>query len=90
MYIKLAKPAALVSEFLMVAVPLIRRMPPAIEVKQVGRRPISFELKALALLIKAWHDLTYEGTMTELRDHWQEFQRYGYDEIPMQKKAALA
>jgi hypothetical protein len=33
MYIKLAKPAALVSEFLMVAVPLIKRMPPAIEVK---------------------------------------------------------
>jgi len=73
---------ALVSEFLMVAVPLIKRMPPAIEVKQVGRKPISFELKALALLIKAWHDLTYEGTVTELRDHWQEFQRYGYDEIP--------
>jgi hypothetical protein len=53
---------ALISEFLMVAVPLIKRMPPAIEMKQVGRRPISFELKALALLIKAWHDLTYEGT----------------------------
>jgi hypothetical protein len=54
---------ALVSEFLMVAVPLIKRMPPAIEVKPVGRKPISFELKAL--LIKAWHDMTYEGTVTE-------------------------
>ena len=56
-----------------------------IEVKQVGRRPISFELKAL--LIKAWHDLTYEGTVTELRDHWAEFQRYGYDEIPSDWRA---
>jgi hypothetical protein len=75
----------LVSEFLMVAIPLIRRMPPAIEVKQLGRRSISFELKAL--LIKAWHDLTYEGTVTELRDHLQEFQRYGYDEIPSDWRA---
>ena len=66
----------------MVAVPLIRSLPPAIEEKPVGRKPISFELKALALLIKAWHDLTYEGTVAELRDHWQEFQRYGYEAIP--------
>jgi len=73
---------ALVSEFLMVAVPLVRSLPPAIKPKPVGAKPISFELKALALLIKAWHDLTYEGTVAELRDHWQEFQRYGYDEIP--------
>jgi hypothetical protein len=47
-------------EFLMVAVPLIRSLLPAIEVKRVGRKPISFELKTL--LIKTWHDLTYEGT----------------------------
>lgn len=73
---------ALVSEFLMVAVPLVRSLPPAIKPKPVGAKPISFELKALALLIKAWHDLTYEGTVTELTDHWAEFQRYGYDEIP--------
>ena len=73
---------ALVSEFLMVAVPLVRSLPPPIKEKPVGRRPISFELKALALLIKAWHDLTYEGTVAELRDHWGEFRRYGYEEIP--------
>jgi len=70
------------SEFLMVAVPLVRRLPPAIKPKPVGARPISFELKALALLIKAWHNLTYRGAVTELRDHWSEFQRYGYEEIP--------
>jgi len=73
---------ALVSEFLMVAVPLIRRLPPAIPEKPVGRKPISSELKALALLIKAWHDLTYDDTVAELRGHWAEFQRYGYEEIP--------
>lgn len=66
----------------MVAVPLVRSLPPAIEEKPVGRKPISFELKVLAPLIKAWHDLTYEGTVTELRDHWSEFQRYGYEAIP--------
>jgi hypothetical protein len=73
---------ALMSEFMMVAVPLIRRLPPAIQEKPVGRKPISSELKALALLIKAWHDLTYDDTVAELRDHWAEFQRYGYEAIP--------
>ena len=73
---------ALMAEFLMVAVPLVRKVPPPIEEKPVGRKPISFELKALALLIKAWHNLTYRGTVTELRDHWGEFRRYGYEEIP--------
>ena len=72
----------LVSEFLMVAVPLIKRIPPAIEEKPVGRRPINFELKALALLVRAWHGLTYEGTVAELRDYRGEFRRYGYEEIP--------
>ena len=72
----------LVSEFLMVAVPLIKRMLPPIEVKSVGAKPISFELKALALLIKAWHNLTYRATVGELRDHWAEFMKYGYEEIP--------
>ena len=70
------------AEFLMVAVPLVRKVPPPIEEKPVGRKPISSELKALALLIKAWHNLTYRGTVTELRDHWGEFRRYGYEEIP--------
>ena len=73
---------ALVSEFLMVAVPLVRSVPPPIRPKHVGPKPISFELKALALLIRAWHNLTYEGAVVELRDHWGEFRRYGYDRIP--------
>jgi hypothetical protein len=54
----------------------------ALQEKPVGRKPISSELKALALLIKAWHDLTYDNTVAELRDHWTEFQKYGYEEIP--------
>jgi hypothetical protein len=66
---------ALMSEFLMVAVPLVKSVPPPIKPKPVGARPISFELKAL--LIKAWHNLTYRGAVTELRDHWSEFQRMG-------------
>jgi hypothetical protein len=33
---------ALVSEFLMVAVPLVRSLSPAIEEKPVSRKPISF------------------------------------------------
>jgi len=36
------------SEFLIVAVPLIRSVLPAIEVKPVGTKQISSELKALA------------------------------------------
>jgi len=31
---------------------------------------------------KAWYDLTYDDTVAELRDHWGEFQRYGYEAIP--------
>ncbi|MGQ9595905.1 MAG: hypothetical protein ACUVUS_00735 [Thermoproteota archaeon] len=58
----------LFSEFLIVAVPLIRSMPPAIEEKHVSRKPISSELKALALLIKAWHNLTYDWTVALSRD----------------------
>lgn len=64
---------ALVSELLMVAVPLVRKEPPAIDVKTVGPRPLSFELKALALLMRAWHDQTHRGTVAELRDRWSEF-----------------
>jgi hypothetical protein len=53
------------AEFLMM-VTLMKRIPPPIKSKPVGRKPISFELKA-------WYDLANEGTVAELRDRWSEF-----------------
>ena len=59
---------------------------PAIEEKQVGRKPISSELKVLGLLIKSWHDLTYEETVVD----WQPvYHKHLGDQVSLRKEIPI-